>query len=266
MNDSLSAGGSKAELQSAIDAMYWHHSIDFGDGVISKSISGLKFTQAFGAALFSGLHLEGRAVLDIGAWNGAYSFDAKRRGAARVVASDHYVWKHDVYKGRDAFELARRLTGLDVEAREIDVADITLTSVGSFDAVLFAGVFYHLIDPVHLTRQVSECARHLFIVETHQDSLSSAKPAMTFYPAAVLNGDPSNWWGPNPQCVFEMLIEFGFHEIRYRETPGFAGHVRGIYQAFRDPESMAVMGAVNPDPNWLNLSDPLAREALFAPR
>lgn len=32
---------------------------------------------------------------------------------------------------------------------------------------------------------------------------------MVFYPGATLNDDPTNYWGPNRQCVFEMLYEVG---------------------------------------------------------
>ena len=34
-------------------------------------------------------------MLDIGAWDGYYSFEAERRGASRVVALDHYAWGVD---------------------------------------------------------------------------------------------------------------------------------------------------------------------------
>ena len=37
----------------------------------------------------------GRSVLDIGAWDGKYSFLAEQEGAARVVALDHYAWGVD---------------------------------------------------------------------------------------------------------------------------------------------------------------------------
>ena len=35
-------------------------------------------------------------MLDIGAWDGALSFEAERRGARRVTALDHYVWSLDM--------------------------------------------------------------------------------------------------------------------------------------------------------------------------
>ena len=35
------------------------------------------------------------ASLDIGAWDGRFSFLAEKAGAARVVALDHYAWGVD---------------------------------------------------------------------------------------------------------------------------------------------------------------------------
>ena len=40
--------------------------------------------------------LRGRSVLDVGAYDGYFSFAAERLGAARVVALDHYVWSVDM--------------------------------------------------------------------------------------------------------------------------------------------------------------------------
>ena len=34
-----------------------------------------------------------------------------------------------------------------------------------------------------------------------------------FYPGATLNGDTSNWWGPNAAAVTAMLQEAGFRRF-----------------------------------------------------
>ena len=39
--------------------------------------------------------MAGKSVLDIGAGDGKYSFEAGRVGASRVVALDHYGWRLD---------------------------------------------------------------------------------------------------------------------------------------------------------------------------
>ena len=36
--------------------------------------------------------LSGQSVLDIGAWDGFFSFESERRGANRVLAVDSFCW------------------------------------------------------------------------------------------------------------------------------------------------------------------------------
>jgi tRNA (mo5U34)-methyltransferase len=261
----LPPGMSLAETQARLDQMRWHHSIDFGGGLVSKAMASPEFIKLTGAALYEGLTLRGRSLLDIGAWNGAYSFEAKWRGAERVVATDKIAWAWP-YNGRETFDIGLQLTGLDIEAVEIDVPEIRPERLGRFDVVLFAGVFYHLIDAIERTRQISECAEHLLILETHHDALDYARPAMVFYPGATLGGDSTNWWGPNPQCLYELLSELGFAVIHYRDAPHFGDGTRGVYHAYRTPESMARLGVGGPASGWVSLADPAAREALFRPR
>ena len=260
----LPAGLTLEQAQERLDSFYFHHSIDFGDGLVAKSPAPLEFIKGSADALFEQLDLTGKSMLDIGAWTGAYSFEAKERGAARVVASDHFVWTHSHFRGREAFDLAHQLTGLDIETRVIDVPDITPDSVGMFDAVLFSGVFYHLLEPIHLTRRISRCAEHLLILETHHDALDNPRPAMIYYPGATLNNDSTNFWGPNPHCMFELLTEFGFADIWYREAYNIKN--RGVYHAFRSPESRAAMGWKADAGESISLSDPANRAKIFAPQ
>ena len=45
-----------------------------------------------------------------------------------------------------------------------------------------------------------------------------ARPAAAFYPARELNGDPTNWWGPNPAAVQGMLKVAGFSRVDHTYT------------------------------------------------
>ncbi len=89
---------SPAEVQAQADALYWYHSIDLGDGVVTKGAS----AQDKGAEILP--DVSARSVLDIGAWDGKYSFLAEQAGADRVVALDHYAWGID-------FAAPRRVLG-----------------------------------------------------------------------------------------------------------------------------------------------------------
>ena len=94
-------------LRSRAEALRWYHTIDLGEGVVTK---GVDDTPQRLARLDFPASLAGRTVLDIGAWDGFFSFEAERRGAARVVAADFYSW-HGVgwstKQGKAAFERFR---------------------------------------------------------------------------------------------------------------------------------------------------------------
>ncbi len=77
------------ELKEKVAAITWYHTIDLGNGVITP---GEGDTPDRIPRLGMPGDLSGLTVLDIGAWDGAYSFEAERRGAGRVLATDSYCW------------------------------------------------------------------------------------------------------------------------------------------------------------------------------
>lgn len=202
---------SAADLRSQVERLRWFHRIDLGNGVLTPG-------QDESAAKLQRIRmpprLDGWSVLDIGAWDGYFSFEAERRGAARVVAVDPACWREpawgpDGWGTKQPFELARRALGSSVEDVDVDLAEISPQTVGEFDLVLLLGVFYHLPDPWQILRAAASVCRRLLIVETHADLQDLRRPAMAFYPGEV-DGDPSNWWGPNAALLRAMLAHEGF--------------------------------------------------------
>jgi tRNA (mo5U34)-methyltransferase len=154
-----------------ISDYFWWHSIELVDGVITPGRKSLELMAREAGLFFDPVALSGRTVLDVGAWNGGFSVVAKRRGAARVLATDSLCWGpswvHPHFRGREAFDLVLASTGLDIEAREIDATEISVGTVGQFDVVLFLGVFYHLFDPISTLKRLVDVTREVLIVETH---------------------------------------------------------------------------------------------------
>jgi tRNA (mo5U34)-methyltransferase len=218
-------------LSKQVRQLPWFHSIDLGNGIVTPGEKTLDVHCAEYAAFFDPVDLRGRSVIDVGAWNGAYSFEARRRGAARVLATDHCVWTSPTLRGRDGFELARSALGIEIEAREIDIQGLSSETVGTFDVVLFLGVFYHLFDPIAALERVAKLAREVLIVETHTDALEFGSPAMVMYPGAELNNDASNWWGPNPACMLALLRQFGFPKVDAAWSLNVGR--RAVYHAWR---------------------------------
>jgi tRNA (mo5U34)-methyltransferase len=188
----------------------WFHTIDFGDGVLTPGQKDTP-TEVEHMRLPD---LAGRTVLDIGAYDGFYSFEAERRGAKRVVAADSWSWNWPGSHARPNFDLAREVLESRVEPKVITVEDISPETLGAtFDVVLFLGVLYHAPDPLGYLHNVRSVTGQLAVVETVVDLLDVDVPAVAYYPGDSLNSDASNHFGPNPAAVTGMLADAGFARV-----------------------------------------------------
>jgi tRNA (mo5U34)-methyltransferase len=156
------------ELQHKIaEIPFWFHSIELAAGVVTP---GMKSQEQHTRELASLRmpDLRRKSVLDIGAWDGFYSFAAERLGAARVVALDHHVWcldrqaktrykadckkkgiiqQHPKYipelwrvaelPGKRGFDLAHTILKSRVEAVVCDLMETEVEAIGQFDVVLY---------------------------------------------------------------------------------------------------------------------------------
>jgi len=219
---------------------FWFHSIDLGNGIVTPGHKRLENMQIEFALAFDSLDLRGKTVLDVGAWNGAFSIEAKRRGAKRVIALDHATWNNPELRGREAFDLAVRACGVEVEAFDQDLDSpqlsfdelLSFAKLPAFDIVLYCGVFYHLKDPLAATRELASITRQTMVLETHLEIFPDERPAMLFYPGSELDGDSTNWWGPNRSCVEQLLKLYEFDQITFAMNQSAR---RGFFHAYKQP-------------------------------
>jgi len=163
--------------------------------------------------------LDGLTVLDIGAWDGFFSFEAERRGAKRVLATDYFCWFVGCWKSKDGFMLARDALKSKVEDKNIDVLELSPDTVGVFDLVLFLGVLYHMKYAILALEKVASVTGKQLIVETYVDMLDVKRPTAAVYPFDELNSDPTNWWGFNPAAVEGLLKAVGFKKVEIVSGP-----------------------------------------------
>ena len=214
-------------LEQQVRSRFWFHRIDLGGGLVTPgdddSSSKLRELQM-------PADLAGKSVLDVGAWDGFFSFEADRRGAARVLATDSFVWTQPGMKG--GFDLAKTALNSKVEERLIAVEDLSPETVGMFDVVLFLGVLYHLPHPFLGILRLASVTKTMAIIETYVDLVDVPRPAMVFYPGRTLNNDPTNYWGPNPACVASMCTEAGFREVRAIQSSTYIPS-RMVFHAYK---------------------------------
>jgi tRNA (mo5U34)-methyltransferase len=210
------------DLRRRVDALSWWHTIELAPGLTTPGRQG-PGTEHTLRRLRLPERLDGKTFLDIGAWDGAFSFEAERRGAARVLATDWFAWHSpDAWSDKRGFELARETLGSTVEDLSIDVPDIGPERVGTFDVVLLSGVLYHVPDPLACLQRAASVTRELLIVETHVHQRPfDMRPRMLFLRPELLDEDPTNIWAPNKRCVLEMLRYVGFRDVRaFGDVPG----------------------------------------------
>jgi tRNA (mo5U34)-methyltransferase len=159
--------------------------------------------------------LTGKSVIDIGAAEGYFAFQAELMGANRVVACDHFIWAWPGSNVRSNFELIREASNSNVEDSMLPVEEIGPKTLGHFDITLLLGVLYHAPDMIGYLRNVLSVTREMCVIETLVDGLHIDEPWTAYYPAGSLNNDASNWWGPNIACVLDMLLRVGFSSARF---------------------------------------------------
>ena len=227
----VAAISSSAQAITAYPPVTWFHSFVLSDGTKVEGIKLLSTLQAEFNAFFREVNFQGASVLDIGSFDGAFAFEAKRRGAAHVLATDYWAWTHPIHPVLERFLYVRRDLDLKVDYRLIDIPDISVSKVGEFDIVLFLGVFYHLREPITIVDRLGAITENLLIFETHLDLEEVPYPAMRHYPGSEVGypGDTTNWWGPNRACIESLLDHAGFREVHFPPHPFTPS--RGIFHA-----------------------------------
>lgn len=206
-------------LRADVEAIRWFHTIDLGGGVVTP---GEEDTPAKLATLGMPEDLSGRTVLDIGAWDGFFSFEAERRGAREVIGIDSFV---DSVR---RFNIVKEARQSKANAFLMNVYDLEPKRLGTFDLVLFYGVFYHLKHPQLALERIRSICTGTLLFQTHvfHDPALNDVPYARFYPHGMPSGadnerfDVTVFWLFNGNCCVAMLDHVGFTDLEIvSDTP-----------------------------------------------
>ncbi len=189
----------------------WWHSFELPDGTLIEGVNSLDAQKARIAQFPIPADLTGKRALDIGAWDGWFTFELERRGA-QVVAIDR--WDNPRFREMHA------ALGSHAEYRQMNVYELDPAKVGRFDIVLFLGVLYHLKHPLLALERVCSVTDDLAAVESfaltdrflpgmqvEQHSL------LRYFERDEFGGQFDNWFAPTPRCLVEMCRTAGFARV-----------------------------------------------------
>ncbi len=176
--------------------------------------------------------LTGKTVLDLGAWDGYYSWLAAMRGAT-VTAIDscegeaHEWWQGDNEEAHRA--LCNKYNKLNAELilqdkNPIDYHKDTAYSyllcryTDMFDIIFCFGLYYHVEDVYGLFEDCFRCAHEQVCVEGHY--IPSKDSVMYLYDKGELDHSDTNYWSASESCLKKMFSRIGFRAI---ETVGVRG-------------------------------------------
>ena len=217
----------------------WYHSFALpGGGAIDGVIPVTRLEERY-AHFPIPADLEGKRVLNIGAWDGWFTFAAERRGA-QVTAVDCVEAPHFL-------ELHRKLSS-KADYRILEVYELPQAGLGTFDIVFLLGVLYHLRHPLLALEIVCALATDIVIVEsfvtdgdTWRESTNDI-PSMEFYEGYELANQFDNWVGPSVACLLAMCRAAGFARVELlRSEPSNA--VVACYRKWEPPPSQPATAA-----------------------
>jgi len=190
----------KEEIRKRIGAVsHWEHTINFHGITTPGRIS--QETEDWIAQCLPA-DMRGRRVLDIGAWDGYYSFLCEQRGAD-VTAIDISP------KHREGFDAAKEILQSQAKYYIISVYDIEKLE-GMFDYVLFFGVLYHLLHPILALQKIREkCEGKLFL-----ESSYILTPSSTARFVWTESEDPTMYWRFSATCLKRMCKLAGFKDVK----------------------------------------------------
>jgi len=207
---------------------YWYHKIELPYGIVTPGWAPIS-NQDYKIPD----KLTGKRILDIGAWDGYWTFEALKRGAREVVAIDTFsdylgLLNQSDRRAWETFDLCRSALGYSEDRcirKEMSVYDINEKNLGTFDIVFFFGTIYHLRYPLLALDIISAiCEERLYVESAILDDFSpfqggfgkgyaGSQMIMEFYPGDQYGENESNWWCPTLHCLLNLVSASGFTDV-----------------------------------------------------
>ena len=231
--DVQAIGASAAVAERVRDSVpLWFHTFALATEIYTP---GIARDHGYRLAVLGADRFAGRSVLDIGAFDGFYSFLAEVRGARRIVAVDNeqYIdWVRARFgvtlPGGAGFRAIAELITSGVEYHRLDALDVR--KLGErFDVVLCFGVLHRVTDPIALLRALADVLTPggEIVLETYGSHLPADAPVIEVHePGDVYARDDFVYWGFSPEGLRRLGRIVGLGDVEVVDQLEIDGHPR----------------------------------------
>lgn len=206
-----------------IEDIQWFHQLTLKDGRVTPGQVDIARHEHL--YLFDRLELKGKSLLDIGCWDGYFSFMAEQRGARRVLSLDDPDFR---WGGLDGYNFLHRHFESQAEWRKGSIYDLPDER---FDIVLCYGVLYHLADP--LAAMINSFQAALDEVVFEGLIYDDPQPTLFLLAPRELDGDPTNFYTMSTGYVEKVAAMCGF-ELVDRQMRHYAA--TALRRSLRKPQ------------------------------
>lgn len=206
-----------------IDGIQWFHRVTLQDGRVTAGVVDVARHESL--YLFDRLDFKGKSVLDIGCWDGYFSFMAEQRGAKRVVSLDDPEFR---WGGLDGYKFLHR----HFQSRaEWCKGSIFALPRERFDIVLCYGVLYHINDP--LTAMINCFHATLQEVVFEGVFYESREPTLFLLAPREFHDDPTNIYALSTGYLQKVAAMCGFELVETRTPKYAATRLRRFFRKVR---------------------------------
>jgi tRNA (mo5U34)-methyltransferase len=200
----------RTRIVETMNSMTWYHKIELAPGLVTPGYPWEALWDPM-LAYHRTVDFAGKRVLEIGCWDGYWSFEAEKLGAAQVWATDDMSQRR-----RQTRTVAFAIECLGSRVRYRD--DVSVYAVDScfpekFDIVIFYGVFYHLRYPALALAKLRRVLAPggLLLVETAA-LLDTDDTLMRWGHERIYANDRSTWNAPSIPCL-RLLLESSYFDV-----------------------------------------------------
>lgn len=196
-----------------MNELEWYHSIELAPGVFTKGYPwGPSVWEPIRQQLDQ-VDFRGKRVLDVASWDGMWAFEAEKRGASRVLATDYFPGRHtEEAAGLKTFNFAKAKLKSKVDFRPCSV--YKLEELGeTFDIVTCFGLIYHCRHP---TLALDQCRLVL-----DDGGLCLVETALVYDPGSYIEVDTDKiysdgtTWCAHTERAMTLTLESAYLHVEH---------------------------------------------------